>query len=251
MDRLLMKKLEMVARVQEFQRAHPYTDRNQAAVGRRFEERLAEAQSLFLREHEERDAHRAETHHRQALQRDLVATMRSVVRIGQSAAAGDPRLASRFTPVQSSSNVAFVAQSKSLLEVATENQDTLIRSGLLRAQLAAFASGLAEFQKVMAAIVVLRRKLNETRTALRSAIADLGKLVRVLDVFQAARFAGDASLFATWSSLRVVGSPTTRGEGAEVATGVTAEAAAPVLPLVPGGGGDAPLPGDGGQSNAA
>ena len=177
--------------------------------------------------------------------------MRSVVRIAQLAAGDDPRLASRFKPVKSSSNVAFVAQAKSLLEVANENQDTLIRGGLLRSQLAAFASGLAEFQKVMAAIVVFRRKLNETRTALRSAMADLGKLVRVLDVFQTARFAGDASLLATWSSLRVVGSPSTRGEGAEVATGDPAEAAAPVLPLVPGGGGNAPLPGDGGQSKAA
>lgn len=250
MDRLLMKKLEMVARVQEFHRAHPYTDRNQAAVGRRFEERLAEAQSLFSREHEERGAYRAETQHRQALGRDLVATMRSVVRIGQSVAGDEPRLANRFASVNASSNVAFVAQAKSLLEVANENQDTLLRGGLLRAQLAAFAVGLAEFQKVMAAIVVLRRKLKETRTALRSAMADLAKLVRVLDVFQEARFAGDASLLATWSTLRVVRSLTTRGERVSASTGDT-PIAVPGLPVAPGGGGNDTLPGDGGQSNAA
>lgn len=251
MDRLLMKKLEMVARVQEFQRAHPYTDRNQAAVGRRFEERLAEAQSLFPKEHAERDALGTETQHRQTLQRDLVATMRRVVRIAQLAAADDAKLASRFKPVQTTSNAAFVAQAKILLEVATENQDILVRSGLLRPQLAAFASRLAEFQKVTAAIVVARRKLNETRTALRSAMVDLGKLLRVLDVFQAERFAGDASVLETWSSLRVVGSPTTRTAAGEVATGDPATAAAPVLPLVPGSGGNAPLPGDGGRSNVA
>ena len=251
MDRLLMKKLEMVARVQEFHRAHPYTDRNQAAVGRRFEERLAEAQSLFSRDHEERVAYRAEMQQREALGRDLVATMRSVVRIGQSVAGDDARLASRFTPANARSNVAFVAQAKSLLEVANENQDTLLRGGLLRAQLTAFASGLAEFQKAMAAIVVLRRKLNETRTALRSAMGDLAKLVRVLDVFQAARFAGDASLLATWISVRVVGSPTTRGESVDASTGDTAPIAAPGLRVAPDGGGNDPLPGDGGQSNAA
>jgi hypothetical protein len=115
----------------------------------------------------------------------------------------------------------------------------------------AFAGGLAEFQRVKAAIVVIRRKLNETRTALRSAMADLAKLVRVLDVFQVARFAGDASLLAAWSSLRVVGSPTTRGEGVDVATSDTAPIAAPGLPVAPDGGGNDPLPGDGERSNAA
>lgn len=251
MDRLLMKKLEMVARVQEFHRAHPYTDRNQAAVGRRFEERLAEAQSLFSRAHEERAALRAETKHRDALRNEIVLTARSVVRIAELAVGDDARLASRFKPVQSVGNAAFFEQSRNLLEFANENQDALIRSGLLRPQLATFASRLAEFEEVMAAIVVFRRKLNETRIALRSAMADLARLVRVLDVFQTARFAGDASLIATWNSLRVVGSPTTRGEGVEVATGDAAPAAAPVLPLVPGGGGNAPLPGEGGQSHAA
>ena len=250
MDRLLMKKLEMVARVQEFHRAHPYTDRNQAAVGRRFEERIAEAQSLFSRELGERDAYNTEKQHREALRNEIAATMRSVVRIGRLAAGNDSRLASQFKPVKSSSNVTFFEQSRSLLEVANENQDALIRSGLLGPQLAAFASRLAEFQEVMAAVVGLRRKLNETRAALRSAMADLAKLVRVLDAFQAARFAGDASLLASWGLLRVVGSVTTRGEGAEVAEDDAAPAPAPVLPPVPDGGND-PLPGDGGQSQAA
>jgi len=250
MDRLLMKKLEMVARVQEFQRAHPYTDRNQAAVGRQFEERLAEAQLLFSRENEERRAYGAETQHRQALRNEILATTRAIVRIGQRFASGDARLASRFKPVKSSSNSAFVDQSKSLLALANENQDLLIRGGLLRAQLAAFASRLAEFQKVMAAIVVLRRKLNQTRIALRDAMADLASLVRVLDVYQAARFADDASVLESWSLLRVVGTPTTRGEvGAD--SDETVATPAPVMPLVPGGGGNAPLPGDGGQNKAA
>jgi len=248
MDRLLMKKLEMVARVAEFQRAHPYTDRNQAAVGRRFEERIAAAQSLFAREQGEREAHDTEKQHRRALRNEIAAIGRSVVRIGRLAAGGDARLASRFKSVTSGSNAAFFEQSRALLEVANENQEALIGTGLLAPQLAAFASRLAEFQEVLAAIVELRRKRNETRSALRTAMRDLGRLVRVLDVFQAARFADDPSLREAWDALRVVGTLATRGEIEVDSEDAGAE---PVLPLAPGVDDHDPLPGDGGRSKAA
>jgi len=248
MDRLLMKKLEMGARVLEFQRAHPYTDRNQAAVGRRFEERLAEAQSLFVQVNEARVAFRADTQHRQVMRRELAALVRNVARIGQLATDDDPRVASLFKPSgPANGNVAFVAHAKSLLEAATEHQDFLIRNGLLRPQLPALAKSLAAFTAAMAEAPLLDRKLHQTRTALKSAMNDLAKLVRKLDVFQNVRFADDADVLATWTRLRVVGTPTVRGERAE---DPAHDPAANAGPVAPSGGGIDPQSG-GGQSRAA
>ena len=248
MDRLLMKKLEMGARVREFQRAHPYTDRNQAAVGRRFEERLAEAQSLFVQVNDARIAFRADAQHRQAMRRELAVLVRNVARIGQLAADDDARIASLFKPSgPANGNVAFVAHAKSLLEVATEHQDFLIRNGLLRPQLPALAKSLAAFTAVMEEAPLLDRELHLAQTALKSAMNDLAKLLRKLDVFQNVRFADDADVLATWTRLRVVATPTVRGERAEDAAN---DPAADAGPTAPRGGSTDPLPGDG-QSRAA
>lgn len=255
MDRNLMKKLEMAARVQEFVRAHPFSDRNQAAVGRRLEQRLAEAHSLFLKLHGQRVASSAEAQHRQALRAGLASVMRTVAKIGQLSLGDDARLASRFhTGWRASSNAAFVAEAGSLLEIANEHQDVLIRSGLLRSQLAAFTTGLAEYRKVMAAAPVIAREIDDTGRALRAAVADLDKIVRMLDVFHRALFADDADVLASWTRLRVVATRVRKPVVevvAENAPTVQEAVAAPVLPLVPKDGVDDPLPGDGGRSNAA
>ena len=256
MDRNLMKKLAMAARVQEFVRAQPFSDRNQAAVGRRLEERLAEAHSLFLKLHDQRVASSAEAQHRQALRAELALVMRTVAKIGQLSLGHDARLVRRFhTGWRVSSNAAFIAEATSLLEIANEHQDVLIRSGLLRSQLAAFVTGLAEYRKVMAAAPVIAREIDNTGRALRAAVADLDKIVRMLDVFQHAHFAGDAELLAAWTKLRVVATRVRKSAGEVVvendAPTVPEAIAAPVLPLVPKDGVDDPLPGDGGRSNAA
>lgn len=251
MDRKVMKKMEMAARVAEFQRAHPFADRNQAAIARRFEERLVEAQSLFSREHRARNAASAATQHRKALRKKVAAAVRIVSRLGSIAAEGDARLASRFQgSMPNRGNVAFVAFAKALLGVANEHAEVLIRGGVLRTQLAAFAEDLAEFETALHEATGLGRELRETRSALRHAIADLGKLVRHLDLLQDARFAGDASLMATWASVRAVASAARRRTGDDV---VTESASTPAIgrPIAANGGSGNLLPGDGGQSRVA
>ncbi len=262
MNRLITRKLEMAARVQEFQRAHPYSDRNQAAVAARFEESLAQAQPLYLKEHAEQLAASAITHQRQDLRRGLEAhLMRSVARIGAFATRGDALVASRFTaPPQNSSNAAFLARASSLLEVARAHQEALTSHGLTRGQLSDYAASLTRFRAATADAQASRRQHRETRATLQGSIADLTELLSLLDVFNRSRFQVDAGLLSMWTSLRKVGRARrgTSGAASEVpATPRLIPPAAPSVntstnpaPTVPNGGDDEP-PLDGGLNRVA
>ncbi len=261
MNHLMAKKLEMAARVQEFEQAHPYTDRNQAAVATQFAERLAQAQSLFLAEHKEQRAASAAAHHRQGVRRGLEThVMSSVVRIGAFATRGDAQAARHFTAQSGSkSNAAFLRHASSLLEVGRAHQEPLTRNGLPRGTLSEFAAGLSEFREAEAQAQSSRRQHRETRVALGGAIADLTQLLNVLDVYNRGRFRDDALLLSTWSNLRTVGRPATRRRSDDTSAAPpnpSGTVSPPVIapsqpaPVVSDRGDDGP-PRDGGQTRAA
>ncbi len=235
MDRSMTDKLDMAARVQEFQQAHTYSDRNQATVAAKFAERLEEAQTLFLAEHSQEFAAKAAVRHRQDLRRRLEThVMRNVARVGAIAMREDAQVARRFvTPPRDKSIAAFVAQATSLLEVAREQQEALARFGLTRAQFAEFASGLNRFREATAEAQGSRRQLVETRAALKRAVAELSEMLELLDVFNRARFEKDATLLGLWSSVRSARVGRRRG-GRSADRGAVSEtpAAPPVRPPV-------------------
>ncbi len=266
MNRWITKKLEMAVRVQEWQRAHPYSDRNQVAVVERFEERLAQAQALFLEEHTQRLAAGAARRHRKAVRRGLEAQLvRSVARIGAFATRGDAQVASRFmAPAQNGSNAAFLARASSLLAAARAHQDALTSHGLTRGQLSTFAAGLARFTEATAQEHASRQQHGETRATLQRAVANLTELLVLLDVFNRTRFEPDAGMLSMWRNLRTVGRvAATRAKrtenGAVVAPVTPVAPKAPTLPIVapsdPTSGvaavGETEPPLDGRQNNAA
>ncbi len=225
MNRSITKKLEMAARVQEFQRAHPYVDRNQAAVAAQFATRLAQAQALLVAEHAQQAAASAATRQRRDVRRALeTRVMRGVARIGAFATRGEAAVADRFSaPPHNSSNAAFLVRASSLLEVARAHHEALTSHGLTRAQLSEFAASLTRFKAATAEAQTTRRQHRETRAKLARAATDLSELLNLLDVFNRARLGGDAGLLSMWVGLRTVG----RGAASRVRRGASSEASAP------------------------
>lgn len=211
MDRSLIRKLEMATRVQEFQRAHPYTDKNQAAIAAQFEAKLAEAQSHSYASQEQQTAADAAKQQRHEIRRNLEAhLLQGIARIGTFALRDDARTASRFVvPKSKTSNAAFLVQATSLLEVARENQDTLIRHGLPRGQVGELAAALGELRAAAAQVQASEREQRESRTACATALDEALQLVEVLDAFNRGRFQDDAAMLRMWSDLRTIERPAT------------------------------------------
>lgn len=221
MDRL-MKKLEMATRVQEFQRAHPYADKNQAAIAAQFEAKLAQAHRHSDAAQEQLAAANAAKQQRQQIRRHLEAqTLRGVARIGAFARRDDTKTASRFVvPRSKTSNAAFLVHATSLLEVARENHDALVRSGLPRGQLGEIAAALGEFRTATAQVQTSEQQQRESRVACEAALAEVLELLDVLDALNLGRYQSDAATLRMWRDVRMVERPpTTRSPrgGAETA----------------------------------
>jgi hypothetical protein len=236
MNRSITKKLEMAARVQEWQRANPPTDRNQAAIGERFEALLAQAQALFLEEHSQRLAAAAATRQRNAVRRTLQSqVVRTVARIGAYATRKEGQAASRFVaPPQNVGIAEFLARTASLLEAAREHQDALLRHGLTKAQLTAFAAGLAGFREAISQEQAARQLHGATRVALERVVGEVSELVGLIDAFNTARYEADARMQGLWRGARVLGRGSAprakRGEGAATAPATAADSAPPAAP---------------------
>lgn len=201
----------MATRVQEFQRAHPYTDKNQAALAAQFEAKLAQAQSHGYAAQQQQAAADAAKQQRQEIRRNLEAhLLQGIARIGAFALRDDARTASRFVaPKCKASNAAFLVHTTSLLEVAREHQDALIRNGLPRAQLGELAAALGEFRAAAAQVQASEQEQRQARTACAATLDEVLQMLDVLDAFNRGRFRDDAAMLRMWEDLRTIERPAT------------------------------------------
>lgn len=214
MNRMLTKKLTMAARALEFLRAHPFTDRSQAAMATQFAKLLDEAQALSLAEPNTRLAVAAARRHAAELRRGLEAhLLPGVARIGAFALRADTQAASRFAPLPGKSEAAFVARAASLLEAARAHPEVLARAGLSRNQVAELADGLTQFQAATALARELRQQHYDTKTALDRAMAELMAQLRLFDAYNRVRLQRDVALLERWMALRMVARGAARGKG--------------------------------------
>ncbi len=130
----------------------------------------------------------------------------SIERIGAFATRSDAQVASQFaTPPRSRNQAAFVTRAANLLDVARAHQDTLTRNGLARSHIAELANGLAEFRDATAQAQVRKQHHHDTRTKLERAVAELIKVLGLLDAYNRVRFRRDAALLGRWTALRTIG----------------------------------------------
>lgn len=222
MNRMSTKKLAMAARALEFLRAHPFTDRNQAAVASQFATQLEQAQALLLAEQNERLAAATAKRRGAELRRELEANLLpGMERIGAFALRADAQEASRFTPAsRRRTEAGFIARASNLLEAARAHQETLARSGLARATIHELANGLSQFRDATSQAHTRRQQHHDTRTELERAMADLTEQLRLLDAYNRVRFQRDAALLERWTTLRTIGRQTatrSKNSGGEVA----------------------------------
>lgn len=225
MGRLINKKLEMAARVQEWLRTHPPTDRNQIAIVERFTGLLEKAQSLQLEENAQRLASAAATGRRKAVRTELeTQQLRAVARIGVFATRKELPAAARFTmPPRNVGLADFVVRAANVLDAAREQQEALVSHGLTKALLTASAAGLARLREAIAQEQASRQQHGATRAEFQRAVEEVNELVGLFDAFNLAQFAGDQRMLDLWRTVRAV----TRSPRVKRATGgVAAEAPA-------------------------
>ncbi len=146
MDMLVRSKLEMVARVREFCRAHLATEPGYAPILIRLEDRQGRATAIAAREQEGRTAARGARAHRRELRRVLhFQVIRYLVAVGSVAARDQAEVAERFKLTSSNAtNAVFVASVKALLAAAESQRDLLVKEGMKEGVLEALSAKVSE-----------------------------------------------------------------------------------------------------------
>ena len=148
MNKTVRRKLEMVARVREFSRAHPSDDPGYAVVLGLSEERLARAEAIPARQVKgTAEARTARTRRRELRRVVETQLLRHLVAVGSVAAKSHGELAERYKlPYSKAPNQAFLTYVKELLNLAQSQRDLLVREGLGETLLDDLGRMLSEFE---------------------------------------------------------------------------------------------------------
>ena len=209
MERTVGRKLEMAVRVRDFVRAHPFSDPTHAALATRFDDAVARAQAVAVREQTGRLDARAAVRNRKALRRQLQRELiRYVSRVGEVAARESPELAGRFTtPSKNVRDATFLARGWDLVALVKANQELLGAHGLAGSQVEDLAGALTRFEAATEKANGGRRDHVGARAELLSIVAELMELCRLLDTLIRMQHRNDPELVAAWQSARNVAGP--------------------------------------------
>lgn len=204
MNAQVRRKIEMATRVRDFSRAHPSGDAGYETVLTRLEGILSRTDALAAQQRagtiaaREANARRLEL--RRALQFQL---LHHLVRVGDVVADQRPDLAGRFRlPSVNSTHRAFLTAAKQMLATAIEERDFLVSQGLAGSFLDDFGTELTEYEETTAAANAGRRQHTGARAELEVVVAELMKLVELLDGLNRYRFRQDPDRKAAWDSAR-------------------------------------------------
>jgi hypothetical protein len=213
MDMVVRGKLEMVARVREFIRAHLAAEPGYSPILLRLEEGQGRAIAIAAREQEGRTASRGARAHRRELRRVLhFQVIRYLVAIGSVAARDQIELAERFKLTSSNmTNATFIASVRALLVAAESQRSLLMEAGMKEGVLEGLSTKVVEME---AAIETARTGLREhigARADLDVVTAELLELVKVLDGMTRYSFGDNPDIMAEWNAVKRL--PPSRGKG--------------------------------------
>jgi hypothetical protein len=222
MNKAVRRKLEMVARVREFSRAHPSDDPGHAMVLGRLEERLARAEAIAARQVKGTAEARTARTRRRELRRVVESQLlRHLVAVGSVAAKSHGELTERYKlPYSRAPNQAFLTYVKEILALAQSQRDLLVSEGLGASLLDNLGRMLSEFETLSEAARTGRRDHIGARAELDVIASELLDQVRVLDGVNRDRFGTDPELLAEWRAVREVpGLPRQKGPSRPSGTG--------------------------------
>ena len=203
------RKMDMAARVHEFATANPTPDtRHQTAV-KRFDDHLAEAERLLVRQRDGRLVAKSAGARRRQLRRELTDTvLRHLVSVAEQAGKGNPDAFAAFrVPGRSLPHLAFLTAVRSMLEAAKDRVDLLAQNGLGENLLADLEKGLVELEKLNATVFEARRDHIGATSELETSVNELRELVGLLDGIYRYRFADSPDQMAAWNAARNVVGP--------------------------------------------
>jgi len=212
------RKLEMAARVREFILAHSSTESSYAPVLARLEERLKRAGAIAARQHDGLAAARAARAHRVELRRVLHSQLiRYLVAVGDIVAKDRTELGERFRlPDGNATNSAFLTSVKSLIAMAEQQKELLVKEGMSESLLDDLNRLVAEFEAAVLAANTGRRDHIGARADLEVITTELLEQIKVADGITRYRFGMFPEMMAEWNAVRrVLGVPKPVDDGAK------------------------------------
>jgi hypothetical protein len=212
------RKLEMAARVREFILAHSSTESSYAPVLARLEERLKRAGAIAARQHDGLAAARAARAHREELRRVLhFQLIRYLVAVGDIVAKDRTELAERFKlPDSNAADSVFLTSVKSLIALAEQQKELLVKEGMSESLLDDLNRLVAEFEAAILAAHTGRRDHIGARADLEVITTELLEQIKVADGITRYRFGMSPEMMAEWNAVRrVLGVPKPVDDGAE------------------------------------
>ena len=200
------KKLERIAGVRDFSRAHPSDDPSHVATVARLEELYQRAETLVAQQQtgraDELAAHSRRDEIRDELQSHL---LRHVVRYGELAARDNPALIGKFRlPSRRTNNKAYLVTARNHRTLALANMDALRQVGLSEQVFNSFSERVDEFEKASEFIRLGRVAHVGARAELETLTTELLEVIERLDTFNRFRFKENEELRAAWNSVRRV-----------------------------------------------
>ena len=202
----IRRKLEMAARVREFILAHSSTESSYAPVLARLEERLKRAGAIAARQHDGLAAARAARAHREELRRVLhFQLIRYLVAVGDIVAKDRTELGERFRlPDGNATNSAFLTSVKSLIAMAEQQKELLVKEGMSESLLDDLNRLVAQFETAIEAANTGRRDHIGARADLEVITTELLEQIKVLDGITRYRFGMSPEMMAEWNAVRRV-----------------------------------------------
>ena len=200
------KKLERIAGVRDFSRAHPSDDPSHVATLARLEELYQRAETLVAQQQTARTDELAGTSRRDELRDQLQShLLRHVVRYGELVARDNPPLIGKFRlPSRRTNNKVYLVTARNIRALALANKEALLQAGLSDQVFTSFSEAVDQFEKASEAIRLGRVAHVGARAELETLTSELLDVIERLDTFNRFRFKESQELSAAWQSIRRV-----------------------------------------------
>jgi hypothetical protein len=235
MNKHVSSRLEMGARALEFSRAHPVKSDGYATALKQLEDLVVRGRQLAKEQESGITEVRAATDRRKRLKRSIRRSLLvHLARVAERATKEDPGLAQKFDltriPFRS---LGFSTIARTMLEQARQQQELLVKHGLVAETLDTFTEQLDKFDQAVESGAEGRRIHIGAGANLLAITDEVMQIVRILDGYNRHRFSGEPDLLAAWNAASNVIGPAVSG-----AQSVSPSGSQSSSPTSPAAGGD-------------
>lgn len=218
MEQDTRNKLEMAARVREFNRAHPPKAPGQVAAAARLETQLDRAEVLSQQVVTGYDTVHQSVATKADLKAGLVDSLRLLQGIAKASVGETPELEQRYRmPRGKVAGVALITLAKARHASATTDREMLLKYGMSETFLDELAALIAQYEEAGRTKASGQRAHVGATADLRELTSQIMRTVHQMDILNRHRFRKDAELRAAWKSARNVEWPAHQRPGVEPA----------------------------------